>query len=173
MSLAIRLSDLTTRISTEVKALRTLLNGNATDLAALTTTAKTTLVAAVNEVNAKPSGGAAISDTTTATTTTWSSTKTDSEITAARVAVKSEILGSGVPAALDTLDELAAALGDDANFAATTTTALGNRVRVDTAAQGLTTTQQSNARTNIAAAGSVEVGDVEQDLVAVFNAGLV
>lgn len=173
MSLAIRLSDLTTRISTEVKALRTLINGNATDLAALTTTAKTTLVAAVNEVNAKPAGGAAISDTTTATTTVWSSNKTNSEITAARAAVKSEILGSGVPAALDTLDELAAALGDDANFAATTTTALGNRVRVDTAAQGLTSTQQSNARTNIAAAGSVEVGNVEQDLVAVFNAGLV
>lgn len=173
MSLAIRLSDLTTRISTEVKALRTLINGNATDLAALTTTAKTTLVAAVNEVNAKPAGGAAISDTTTATTTVWSSNKTNSEITAARVAVKSEILGAGVPAALDTLDELAAALGDDANFAATTTTALSNRVRVDTAAQGLTTTQQSNARTNIAAAGSLEVGNVEQDLVAVFNAGLV
>ncbi len=31
------------------------------------------------------------------------------------------------PAALDTLTELAAALGDDANYAATTTTALGNR----------------------------------------------
>jgi len=41
----------------------------------------------------------------------------------------------GAPAALDTLNELAAALNDDENFAATVTTALGNRVllRVDTA----------------------------------------
>jgi hypothetical protein len=36
-------------------------------------------------------------------------------------------LVDGSPAALDTLNELAAALGDDANFAATVTTALGNR----------------------------------------------
>jgi hypothetical protein len=36
-------------------------------------------------------------------------------------------LVDGSPAALDTLNELAAALGDDANFAATITTALGNR----------------------------------------------
>jgi hypothetical protein len=36
-------------------------------------------------------------------------------------------LTNGAPGALDTLDELAAALGDDANFAATVTTALGNR----------------------------------------------
>ena len=35
---------------------------------------------------------------------------------------------TGAPAALNTLDELAAALGDDANFAATVTTSLGNKV---------------------------------------------
>lgn len=34
---------------------------------------------------------------------------------------------NGAPGALDTLDELAAALGDDANFASTVTTALANR----------------------------------------------
>jgi hypothetical protein len=53
------------------------------------------------------------------------------------------------PAALDTLNELAAALGDDANFSTTTSTALGNRLRVDTAAQGLTGAQQANAITNL------------------------
>lgn len=74
------------------------------------------------------------------------------------------------PSALDTLKELADALGDDANFAATTATALGNRLRVDTAAQALSGTQQSNARTNLAlggaavlavgtAAGTVAAGD--------------
>jgi Chaperone of endosialidase len=53
------------------------------------------------------------------------------------------------PAALDTLSELATALGNDSNFSTTTATALGNRLRVDTASQGLTSTQQSNARTNL------------------------
>jgi hypothetical protein len=53
------------------------------------------------------------------------------------------------PSALNTLNELAAALGDDANFSTTTSTALGNRLRVDTASQGLTGTQQANAITNL------------------------
>ncbi len=53
------------------------------------------------------------------------------------------------PATLDTLDELAAALGDDPNFATTMATSLGNRLRVDTAAQGLNGTQKTNAKTNI------------------------
>jgi|694.fasta_scaffold33142_3 hypothetical protein len=37
------------------------------------------------------------------------------------------VLTTGAPGALNTLDELAAALGDDANYAATITTALGNK----------------------------------------------
>ena len=53
------------------------------------------------------------------------------------------------PAALNTLNELAAALGDDASFSTTTSDALGNRLRVDTASQGLTGTQQANAITNL------------------------
>lgn len=48
-----------------------------------------------------------------------------------RDALKTEILGAGVPGALDTLDELAAALGDDANYAATITTALSNKQPLD------------------------------------------
>jgi hypothetical protein len=133
-TLETRLRDLATRVGTECKAIRTLTNGNATDLAALTTTAKGNLVAALNEVNAKPSGGASINDAATNTTAVWST-----------------------------------ALGDDANFAATMTTALGNRVRVDTAAQGLTTQQKTNARTNIDAYGSVEIGNPDTDFVGVFN----
>jgi hypothetical protein len=53
------------------------------------------------------------------------------------------------PGALDTLNELAEALGDDANYASTTTTALSNRLRIDTNAQGLTSAQKSNAITNL------------------------
>lgn len=60
-------------------------------------------------------------------------------------------LVDSAPETLDTLNELAAALGDDPNFATTTSTALGNRVRVDINNQGLSSTQKTNARTNIGA----------------------
>lgn len=83
------------------------------------------------------------------------------------------VLTTGAPGALNTLDELAAALGDDANFAATITTGLENRVRVDTATQGLTLTQQSNARTNIGAVASSDIGDTETNFATVFATGLV
>ena len=58
------------------------------------------------------------------------------------------------PANLNTLNELAEALNDDDDAIVTINTALGNRVRVDTASQGLTSTQKSNARTNIGAQAS-------------------
>lgn len=153
MPLSTNVQNLATRVATEAKALRTLINGNTADLAALTTTAKTSLVAAINELQAEvdalssAEGGATISDGTTSTTTVWSSSKTSSQINTAVAA-----LIDSSPGALDTLNELAAALGDDPNFAATINTALGHRVRTDTATQGLTGAEQSNARANIAAA---------------------
>lgn len=61
----------------------------------------------------------------------------------------------GAPAALDTLNELAAALADDSNYAATVAsqlaainTALGKRLRVD-ALQAFTGAEKSQARSNI------------------------
>lgn len=52
------------------------------------------------------------------------------------------------PGTLDTLNELAAALGDDPNFASTVSTSLGNRLRVD-AAQGLSAGQKAQAKANL------------------------
>ena len=65
--------------------------------------------------------------------------------------VDSEVSGlvDSAPSALNTLNELAAALGDDASFSTTTATSLGNRLRVDVNTQGLTSTQQGNALTNL------------------------
>ena len=64
-----------------------------------------------------------------------------------------DALTAASPATLDTLAEIADALGDDPNFAATITAALANRVRFD-AAQTLTVPQQAQARTNIGAGTS-------------------
>jgi hypothetical protein len=51
-TLETRLRDLATAIGTGVKSVRTLINGNVSDLSALATTTKTNLVAALNEVRA-------------------------------------------------------------------------------------------------------------------------
>lgn len=57
MSLVSNLATAFTRVGTEFKALRTLIGGSATaDISALTTTDKTSLVAAINEVQSEASG---------------------------------------------------------------------------------------------------------------------
>lgn len=137
MSLDTNLQNLAVRAATEAKALRTLINGNAADLSALSTTDKTNLVNAINEV-AAGSGVAAATDTvagivelaTTAETTTG--TDTSRAVTPAGVKAAIDALVAAAPGLLDTLDELAAALGDDPNFAATMTTALANKQPLDT-----------------------------------------
>ena len=55
-TLETRLRNLATRMGTEAKALRTLINGNLADLSGLTTAAKNNLVAAINEVRALAAG---------------------------------------------------------------------------------------------------------------------
>jgi hypothetical protein len=167
MTLESRLRAIASRISSELKAHRILINGNAASLSSLTTTNKTDLVAAINEVNAKPSSSVAIDDATTSTTKVWSSTKTNGTINSAVAA-----LINSAPAALDTLAEIATALQADEAGAAAMNTAIGNRVRFD-APQALTTPQQTQALTNIGAQSAVSIGDPEVDYVALFEAGLV
>lgn len=144
LSLQTRLGDLITAIGTDYKQLRTWISGSSTgDLTGLTTTAKSSLVAAINEVDAQSSSPPAASESVSGlvelATLAEVATGTDSlrAVTAAGVrqernALKNEIMGAGVPAALDTLDELAAALGDDANFASTVTTSLAGKQPLDT-----------------------------------------
>ena len=163
-TLIVRISDLATRMATECKSLRTLVNANGADLSALTTTQKASLVAAINELKtAVDNAGSSItiSDSSSSTTQVWSSSKVASEITAAKNA-----LTNGAAAALDTLSELASALGNDANFASTITTALGYRLRFD-AVQTLTTGQKTQACTNLG------IGEPDTDFVTTFNIGLV
>jgi len=83
--------------------------------------------------------------------------------------VDAEVAGlvDSAPAALNTLNELAAALGDDASFSATTSTALGNRLRVDVSNQGLNSTQQGNALTNLGITASLaEINILDDGLAA-------
>lgn len=163
-TLAARIADLATRLATECKSIRTLVNGNAADLSSLTTTQKTSLVAAINELKlAIDNSGSSItiSDSTSSTTEVWSSSK----VSAAIAQAKSDLV-NGAGAALDTLSELAAALGNDASFASTVTAALGYRLRFD-AAQTLTAGQKTQACANLG------IGEPDTDFVTTFNSGLV
>lgn len=155
MTIESRIIALAQAIGTDVKTLTI----NQGSLASLNTTAKTTLVAAINELVAMAAGGggASINDTAGngATGVTWSASKIFNAIDAAKLAVKNDLI-AGAGAALDTLQELAAALNNDPAFATTIAGELAKRVRYDSA-QTLTAPQQTQARANIAAASATDV----------------
>ena len=106
-------------------------------------------------------GGATLSSTVTATSLIKSGgsseefLKADGSVDSNTYATQSYVstqvsnLVDSAPSTLDTLNELANALGDDASFSTTMSTSLGNRLRVDTASQSLSSTEKSNARTNL------------------------
>lgn len=162
-TLEARLIALAQAVGADIKTARTARG----DLATLSTTAKTSLVAAINEVFAAiGAAGAAINDSATngATTVTWSADKIFDSIEAAKTAVKNELV-NGSAAALDTLNELAAALGNDPSFATTIATEIANRVRFD-AAQTLTAPQKVQALANIGAVGVLDIGNPDHDILA-------
>lgn len=160
MSLQDQIVALAEAIGADVK----LLKQRDGDLTTLSTSAKGNLVAAINEIyTLVGSGGVTINDaSTTSTTQTWSASKSTAAIAAAVSALQDSLV-NGAGAALDTLKELADALGGDPNFAATIATALNNRVRFD-AAQSLTAPQQLQACQNLG------LGDPTHNFVTDYNA---
>lgn len=169
MTLEQRLILLAQAIGGDIKTL-TVAQGS---LTSLTTTAKSNLVAAINELKSitdgLAGGGAAINDAAGDgdTTVTWSADKIFDSIAAAKAALKNELV-DGAGAALDTLNELADALNNDPNFAATIATEIANRVRYD-AVQTLTEPQKAQARVNIGAQAASDVGDTDRDFVGDYN----
>lgn len=211
MSLSTNVANLATRIATEAKSLRTLLNGNVADLSGLTTTATSSIVAAINELDAAigaiGAGASALDDLTDVVITTaalgniirfngtnWVNTPdsayqpangeltsiaaltttaygrsflelanqaalltaigaastttvghvelatsveavagvdTVRAVTPAGLQAAIDALVASAPGTLNTLDELAAALGDDPNFATTLVTTLAGKQPLD------------------------------------------
>lgn len=161
MSLETRIVALAQAVGADVKAL-TAAQGS---LSALNTTTKTSLVAAINELLTLVGGSGAVIDDNAGngnTGVTWSADKIFDSIEAAKTAVKDELV-AGAGAALDTLNELAAALNNDPSFATTIAGEIANRVRFD-AAQTLTSPQQAQARGNIGAAAASDVSGLTAGL---------
>ena len=163
MSLATRIESLVIRVAQEFNDVR----AKAGNLANLTTTDKSNLVAAINELKAAVVSSAVIDDAHIAATTTYSSNK----IVSLLDALKTEILG-GADAAYDTLVEIQQLLQDGTSGLDALLAAVNNRVRFD-AAQTLTVIEQQQARSNIGAVALTAIGDADTDFVAVFEGALV
>ena len=162
MSLATRIESLVIRVAQEFNDVR----AKAGNLANLTTTDKSNLVAAINELKAAVSASTVIDDAQAALTSTYSSSK----IVSLLDALKSEILG-GADAAYDTLLEIQQVLQSGTSGLEALLAAINQRVRFD-AAQSLTVAEQSQARSNIGAVASSDVGNPDTDFVAVFEGAL-
>ena len=163
MSLATRIESLVIRVAQEFNDVR----AKAGNLANLTTTDESNLVAAINELKAAVVSSAVIDDAHVAATTTYSSNK----IVSLLDALKTEILG-GADAAYDTLVEIQQLLQNSTSGLDALLAAVNNRVRFD-AAQSLTVAEQLQARSNIGAVAATDVGNTDTDFVAVFVGALV
>ena len=162
MSLATRIESLVIRVAQEFNDVR----AKAGNLANLSTTDKSSLVAAINELQAAVASNV-IDDAQVATTSTYSSSK----IVSLLDALKAEILG-GADAAYDTLVEIQQLLQNGTSGLDALLAAVNNRVRFD-AAQTLTPPEQTQARSNIGAVAAVDVGNTDTDFVAVFEGALI
>ena len=159
MSLATRIESLVIRVAQEFNDVR----ATAGNLASLTTTDKSSLVAAINELKAAVLSATAIDDNQIATTTTYSSNK----IVSLLDALKADILG-GADAAYDTLVEIQQLLQNGTTGLDALLAAVNLRVRFD-AAQTLTVAEQLQARTNIGAVAAADVGNTDTDFVVIFD----
>ena len=162
MSLATRIESLVIRVAQEFNDVRAK-TGN---LANLTTTDKSNLVAAINELKAAVVSSSEIDDANIAISSTYSSSK----IVTLLDALKSEILG-GADAAYDTLLEIQQLLQNGTTGLDALLAAVNNRVRFDTA-QTLSAPEQAQARSNIGAVAVSDVGNTDTDFVAVFEGAL-
>ena len=162
MSLATRIESLVIRVAQEFNDVR----AKAGNLANLTTPDKSNLVAAINELKAAVASSTVIDDAQIAATSTYSSSK----IVALLDALKSEILG-GADAAYDTLLEIQQ-LQQSGTSGLVDLLAAGNHLVRFVAAQSLTVAEQSQARSNIGAVASSDVGNPDTDFVAVFEGAL-
>lgn len=171
MSQASNITLLANRVGAECKTLHEKIGvlGN------LSTTEKTSLVLAINELNTalgKIDVSSVIDDTQVLADKTYSSSKIASEITAAAQQVKNDLL-NGAGEAYDTLKELADLIQTNASAIEALEALAAGHVRYDEP-QTITDEQKTQARGNIGAASAADlsaldarVGTAEGKLTAV------
>jgi capsid protein len=167
MSLQVRIESLVLRLAAEFKTIY----GQIGTLADLSTTDKTNLVSAINELRTQIESVAGVTLIDDANAAATSTTFSASKITGLLDALKADLLG-GADAAFDTLKELQDAILNDQTGIAALLAAVDARVRFD-AAQSLTAEEQAQTRQNIGALAADAVGDPETDFVAIFETALI
>lgn len=202
MSLVSQLQLGFVRVGTEFKALRTDYNGKIGDLTTLTTTAKSSAVAAINEIKAGlGSAGAAINDAApAATTTTYSASKIESTATtkaaaaaAALISDASTTTATGTTYSANKINTAIsaaiAALINGAPTAFDTLKEISDQLATDEsaasalttavgnrlrfdAAQTLTSPQQTQGQANLGVYSVTQIGDPTTDFAAGFVAAL-
>lgn len=155
-----RLSAVETKASTNASDVSAA-KGNITTLQTSLGTLQTDLKALQDKVNAQTE----IDDTAAVTNKTYSSSKIESEITAAKQAVKNDLLG-GAGAAYDTLKELADLITSNKDAIDALKEVAAGHVKYD-AAQTLTDVQKKQARDNIGAGSAADVSSQGAQLAVV------
>lgn len=141
-----------------LKTVRDDLQGKVGTLSSLNTTAKSSLVAALNELKSDLASFSQINDSATGDTASWSAQKIQAQIDAAVT-----LLVNGAGADDNTLKELA----DRITALAQADTGLVSAA----AAQTFTPAQKTQALANIGAAAAADLGDIAAaDFVAAVNA---
>lgn len=164
----------------------------------MTTTAKGSLVSAIDELvssiaalKTELASKTEIDDSKSTKTNAWSAVKIADEISTASTNLKADLLG-GAGEAYDTLKELADLISTNKTAIEALQTIAAGHVKFD-AAQSLTDTQKTQARSNIGAAAAAhthaisdvtglqtaldakatkaDVGDTTIDLASIFNNG--
>lgn len=171
-----RLVSLAGAIGDDVQSILLTILGVGGSLATLKTADKTSIVSALNtlyDMVVAAGSGLAIDDADAdgSTSAVYSSEKVLALIAAARAAAANDAIAQitdTAPDLLNTLNELAAALGDDPNFATTVNNALAKRLRVD-GAQAFTEPEKVQGRSNLGVLAASAIGNPDRDLVAVYT----
>jgi|GEM_PF-6515126 len=117
MTLAFEVTQMGTEMGGDVKALFAAIG----DLLALPTTDKSSVVASISELSTQIGSASGIDDNSTGTAASWSASKVIAELDALRSALE-----GGAPVTLNDLNEIAAAMNDDPDFANTINTLVSN-----------------------------------------------
>lgn len=159
-TLSAQINAFATRVGTEVKAVKSRVTTAEGKISTLETT--------VGNIQTSIESKSEINDAAVATNSTYSSSKIVSEITAAKQAVKNDLL-DGAGAAYDTLKELGALIDTNRDAIDALETVAAGHVVFDKA-QSLTDPQKAQARTNIGAASAAEVTTLSGKVTANENA---
>jgi capsid protein len=163
MSLQTRIESLVIRLAQEFNTL----HAKTGTLASLSTTDKSSLVAAINELQASIVAGSGIDDNAVGLGSTYSSSK----IVSLLDNLKAEIVGDA-DAAYDTLLKIQQLLQDGTSGLDALLVAVNHRVRFD-APQTLSSVERQQALDNLGAVSADAVGNTDADFVAIFEGALV